>query len=120
MESIKISTELHVGVELGGTTCKAALFRREISGEVSRFVQVGFQEFQTSHEDPMFTFDEIKTWTLFTLQELDPSHEAVLPATLGIAAFGPICLDRSSDQYGCITTTPKLAWQNFPVYSLFK
>jgi len=34
---------------------------------------------------------------------------------MGVAAFGPVCLDRSSPQYGSITTTPKLAWQNFPV-----
>jgi hypothetical protein len=58
----------------------------------------------------MSTFDEIKTWLFYNLAELDPSHEAVLPATIGIAAFGPICLDRSSSQYGCITTTPKIAW----------
>ncbi|EGR34724.1 hypothetical protein IMG5_002960 [Ichthyophthirius multifiliis] len=34
---------------------------------------------------------------------------------IGIASFGPICLDQSSDQYGYITTTPKIAWQNFPI-----
>jgi sugar (pentulose or hexulose) kinase len=96
MESIKISQNLHVGVELGGTSCKAAIFRKEVTEDATRFVQVGYEGFQTSHEDPMYTFDEIKTWLLYNLAELDPSHEAVLPATLGIAAFGPICLDRTS------------------------
>ena len=31
-------------------------------------------------------------------------------ASLGIAAFGPICLDKNDSQFGNITTTPKLAW----------
>ena len=65
------------------------------------------------------TYDEIKAWLLTKLHETDGSA-AVLPASLGIAAFGPLCLDKTSPQYGCITTTPKLAWQNFPVYGLFK
>jgi predicted NBD/HSP70 family sugar kinase len=78
-----------------------------------------FEEFQTSHDDPMVTFDEIKVWILYNLSEIDGS-QAVVPQTLGIAAFGPICLDKTSLKYGCITTTPKLAWQNFPVFSLFK
>ena len=44
----------------------------------------------------------------------------VYPGSLGIAAFGPVCLDKSSEQYGNITTTPKVVWQNFPIYSLFR
>ena len=31
---------------------------------------------------------------------------------LGIACFGPIELDRDSEKYGYITTTPKLAWRD--------
>lgn len=38
-----------------------------------------------------------------------------LADSLGVASFGPICLDRNSPQYGNITSTPKQAWQNFPV-----
>ncbi len=33
-------------------------------------------------------------------------------SALGIACFGPVDLDRQSPSYGCITTTPKLAWRN--------
>ena len=44
----------------------------------------------------------------------------VYPGSLGIASFGPVCLDKSSEQYGNITTTPKVVWQNFPIYSLFR
>ena len=42
MESIKISDNLHAGVELGGTSCKTAIFRRDDSAEVTKFVLVGF------------------------------------------------------------------------------
>jgi fructokinase len=34
---------------------------------------------------------------------------------MGVAAFGPLCLDKNSDQYGYVTTTPKEAWKNFPL-----
>ena len=39
---------------------------------------------------------------------------------LGIACFGPVDLDRNSETYGYITTTPKLAWQNFNMVGTFK
>ncbi|MCX7024458.1 MAG: ROK family protein [Spirochaetes bacterium] len=34
---------------------------------------------------------------------------------LGIGSFGPVDLDESSPSYGSITTTPKIAWANFPL-----
>ena len=39
---------------------------------------------------------------------------------LGIGCFGPIDLDKHSSTYGCITTTPKLAWANFPIVAEFQ
>ena len=33
-------------------------------------------------------------------------------SALGIASFGPLCLDRSNPKYGYITTTPKPGWMN--------
>ncbi len=39
---------------------------------------------------------------------------------LGIGCFGPIDLDRSSDTYGYITSTPKTAWKNFNIVGTFK
>jgi fructokinase len=35
--------------------------------------------------------------------------------SLGLATFGPIDLDRSSSTYGCILSTPKIAWQQCPI-----
>ncbi|KYC61126.1 MULTISPECIES: ROK family protein [Heyndrickxia] len=34
---------------------------------------------------------------------------------LGIASFGPIDVNPASETYGYITTTPKTAWQNYPI-----
>ncbi|HEX3022816.1 MAG TPA: ROK family protein [Lachnospiraceae bacterium] len=39
---------------------------------------------------------------------------------LGIGCFGPIDLDRNSDTYGYITSTPKLAWKNYDIVGVFK
>jgi len=33
--------------------------------------------------------------------------------SMGIASFGPICIDKTSPKYGFVTTTPKVKWQNF-------
>jgi fructokinase len=39
---------------------------------------------------------------------------------LGIGSFGPINIDRTSPQYGHVTTTPKPGWANYPVLSELK
>ena len=39
---------------------------------------------------------------------------------LGIGCFGPIDLNRDSDTYGYITTTPKLAWKNYNIVKAFQ
>lgn len=39
---------------------------------------------------------------------------------LGIGCFGPICLDKSSENYGHILNTPKLKWQNYDILGSFK
>lgn len=41
-------------------------------------------------------------------------------ASLGVASFGPVCLDKSDEMYGCITATPKLAWRNYPVLRVLR
>lgn len=34
---------------------------------------------------------------------------------LGIATFGPLCLNKEDPEYGNITTTPKINWRHFPL-----
>lgn len=38
---------------------------------------------------------------------------------LGIGCFGPVELDEASPHYGTITSTPKTAWQNYPMAETF-
>lgn len=40
-------------------------------------------------------------------------------AALGIGCFGPVELDRTSPEYGHITTTPKTAWRGFDIAGTF-
>ncbi len=39
---------------------------------------------------------------------------------LGLGCFGPIDVDLNSQNYGYITNTPKVAWQNFDIVSSIK
>ena len=39
---------------------------------------------------------------------------------IGIACFGPIDLNKSSETYGYITSTPKTAWKNFDIVGCVK
>ena len=39
---------------------------------------------------------------------------------LGIGCFGPVDLDPSSETYGCITTTSKLAWIGYDICGCFR
>lgn len=34
---------------------------------------------------------------------------------LGVACFGPVCLDKNNEKYGYITSTPKLAWRDYNI-----
>lgn len=38
---------------------------------------------------------------------------------LGIGCFGPLNLDKKSERYGMITSTPKKAWRNYPIAGVF-
>ena len=40
--------------------------------------------------------------------------------SIGVGSFGPIELNRKSETYGYITSTPKLAWQNFDFVGTLK
>lgn len=41
-------------------------------------------------------------------------------SALGIGCFGPVDLDRKSETYGYITSTPKLAWRDYPIVAAFE
>jgi fructokinase len=50
-----------------------------------------------------------------TLQRVIAFFQPYALCSLGLATFGPIDLDRASPTYGCILSTPKLAWQGCPI-----
>lgn len=39
---------------------------------------------------------------------------------MGIGSFGPVDVDKTSPSYGTITSTPKLAWVNYPLLKVMK
>lgn len=41
-------------------------------------------------------------------------------ASIGIACFGPIDLNKNSETYGYITSTPKIAWRNYNIVGAVK
>lgn len=87
---------LIAGVELGGTKINCILAR-----------------------GPDAIVEEVQIRTLGPDETLG-AIEAVLErwrgfAALGIASFGPICIDRCSPLYGHITETPKPGWANTDV-----
>ncbi len=50
--------------------------------------------------------------TMALVVEFFKKHQAQLES-IGVGSFGPIDIHRDSKTYGYITSTPKLAWQNF-------
>lgn len=87
---------LVAGVELGGTKCIAIL----ASG-------------------PDSILEEVRVPTTRPEETL-PALEAALDqwrgfASIGIASFGPVSIDRTAANYGAITSTPKPHWANTDV-----
>lgn len=63
---------------------------------------------------PAETLESISHW----ISKMKVAHGPV--AAIGIGTFGPVNLDRNSDSYGFITTTPKPYWQQTDVVGFFK
>jgi len=57
-------------------------------------------------EHPQATVDKICAF----INKFDYDYES-----MGVAAFGPLCLDKNDEKYGYVTTTPKEHWGNFPL-----
>lgn len=98
--SISIPQDLyHIGIETGGTTCKVGIMHGSKSLKMHSHKII-----ETT--SPAQTISKICEW----LNTQDFTY-----SSLGVAAFGPLCLDKSSKDYGCVTSTPKVAWQYSPV-----
>ena len=90
-------------IELGGTSARIALLRKSYKNGVISNVSIVKKEVVNT-ENPEVTITNLfKNFKNYDLNEV------------GIASFGPICLDQTDKKFGSITTTPKIDWQNFPL-----
>lgn len=87
-------------LEAGGTKMVCAIGNEK--GEI--FEQISFPT-----ETPEITIPRMIEY--FQNKKID---------ALGIACFGPVELNEESNEYGCITSTPKIAWRNIPIVHKFK
>lgn len=55
-----------------------------------------------------------------TLEQVIAYFEHNKVDSIGIGTFGPIDIDPSSPSYGCVTTTPKPGWANYPFLMTLK
>jgi fructokinase len=96
----------YAGVEAGGTkfNCIVASDPENILAEI---------------RIPTTTPEETLPKVIHFFQEIGISKGIKL-SSIGLGFFGPICLDKNEDQYGWITSTPKLAWRNTPIVSYFQ
>ena len=81
-------------LEAGGTKMVLGLY---VNGELA-------EQTTLPTEAPEKTLPAMKAW--FDERKID---------ALGIASFGPLCLDPASKDWGSITSTPKPGWRNTPL-----
>jgi len=90
---MEVYNMLFGALEAGGT--KMVMATGNENGEI-------YEQVSIPTENPDITIPRIIDY--FRAKEI---------AALGIGSFGPIDLDKNSDTYGYITSTPKLAWANY-------
>jgi fructokinase len=98
--------DYYIGLETGGTNIKCYL-ARDPNHVISQL------SIQT--QDPQSTIDQVIHFIQAGIEKYK-----VNIAAMGIGSFGPVDLDPSSTTYGSITSTPKLAWRNFPLLDKFR
>ncbi len=81
------------GIEFGGTKTIALIAHG----------QTIFDEHKIETTSPEIVLSSLIEW-------LRDQYSKHIFESIGIASFGPICLDRNSPHYGFITTTPKPNW----------
>jgi len=90
-----VKATYHIGVEMGGTGCKIG-FVSSLEPEK----MMGIHTIPT--ETPNVTVQNLASFIL---------EQPHMFSSIGIASFGPICIDEKSTKYGQITNTPKPGWQ---------
>lgn len=91
-----------VGIELGGTKCVCTLAAGPDAIIEQRVV-------------PTTSPEETLSAIVATLREWDAAHGF---SAIGIASFGPICLDPADARYGWILATNKPGWRDCDIVSV--
>jgi len=100
----KIQMQNVAGIEFGGTKIVCGLASPE--GRILERVEM-------STLSPAETLPKIES----LLRAFADKHGEF--GAVGIGAFGPVCVDRGSDDFGLIMATPKIAWRNCNLYQYF-
>ena len=102
-------TENLIGIEMGGTGSKISVINKRWNNTKNKYDYQVVNRFgcdSTTPEETVTTLLDFIKGTEFT--------------QVGIASFGPVCLNKSDPAFGSITSTPKLQWQNFPIRDTIK
>lgn len=87
-------------------------------------IEAGGTKFVCAISDKTFSIKErvsIPTTTPEeTMKEVFAFFDQYAVTAMGIGSFGPIDINPDSSTYGYITTTPKIAWQNFDFVGTIK
>jgi len=102
-------TENLIGIEMGGTGSKISIINRRWNTSTNKYDYQVMSRFGVDSTTPEETVSR--------LLEFIRGQEFT---QIGIASFGPVCLNPKDPYFGCITTTPKLQWQNYPLLATVK
>ncbi|AWB69251.1 fructokinase (plasmid) [Saccharobesus litoralis] len=89
----------YAAIEAGGTKFNCALIRDD---------QHIVKQTRIATTTPEQTLNQVVDF-------FQPLQAQYTIESLGLACFGPICLDKQAENYGGITTTPKPHWANTPI-----
>ncbi|KRX06621.1 Bulb-type lectin domain [Pseudocohnilembus persalinus] len=95
-----------IGIEVGGTGIYIGYGIKYFNSD-GKVVRIEIKEkkyFRTHQTEPDVSINEICEF----IQKFEFQ-------SLGIASFGPLCLNKNDPDYGNITKTPKVGWQNYPL-----
>lgn len=92
-----------LAISMGGTSCRFAICERKKDQDGQITIDIIKKEVVKT-EDPKKLIEDLTNFT---------TNEVV--SEVGIASFGPICLDKTSEYYGNILPTPKGLFNNFPL-----
>ena len=100
-----------LGFEMGGTTCKIAsgLQHFDSNGKLIKVQILTRNVVQSADLTPSETIMRLVEF----VKELHFDK-------VGIAHFGPLCLNEESQEFGRVTSTPKKQWQGFDSLGEFK